>query len=59
MLEPGERVYEYVLNDQRRDKSLSEVTDVKGTLEYDHSSNGTLHNDEKTVTFDLPTGQSK
>ena len=59
VLEPGERVYEYVLNDQRRDKSLSEVTDVKGTLEYDHSSNGALHNDEKTVTFDLPTGQSK
>ncbi len=26
-----ERVYEYVLNNQRRDKSLSEVTDVKGT----------------------------
>ena len=59
VLEPGERVYEYVLNNQRRDKSLAEVTDVKGTLEYDHSSNGALHNDEKTVTFDLPTGQSK
>ena len=42
-----------------RDKSLAEVTDVKGTLEYDHSSDGALHNDEKTVTFDLPTGQSK
>ena len=59
VLEPGERVYEYVLNNNVRDKSLSEVTDVKGTLEYDHSSNGALHNDEKTVTFDLPTGQSK
>ena len=59
VLEPGERVYEYVLNNQRRDKSLSEVTDVKGTLEYDHSSNGALHNDEKTVTFDLPSRQSK
>ena len=59
VLEPGERVYEYVLNNNVRDKSLSEVTDVKGTLEYDHSSDGALHNDEKTVTFDLPTGQSK
>ena len=59
VLEPGERVYEYVLNNQRRDKSLAEVTDVKGTLEYDHSSDGALHNDEKIVTFDLPTGQSK
>ena len=59
VLEPGERVYEYVLNNQRRDKSLAEVTDVKGTLEYDHSSDGALHNDEKTVTFDLPSRQSK
>ena len=59
VLEPGERVYEYVLNNQRRDKSLAEVTDVKGTLEYDHSSDGALQNDEKTVTFDLPSRQSK
>ena len=59
VLEPGERVYEYVLNNNVRDKSLSEVTDVKGTLEYEHYSNGAVHNDEKTVTFDLPTGQSK
>ena len=59
VLEPGERVYEYVLNNNVRDKSLSEVTDVKGTLEYEHYSNGAIHNDEKTVTFDLPTGQSK